>query len=599
MSTERAYKRSEYTQENLDDSYSSKYDFEINIGTWKKILITILNLLTGGLGTLIEPFLLKSTKKRLIFAGILLAFFQILHFLHGFSLLTKVQFLEDIYNKISDDSMFEAIFGNEEKNDDKNGEESENFELIDYFTNDSKLNVANLIAKKSRVKFLKECFGIISGMSYCNSIFTMLLDFMDDENNKILSYKVVLYSIFNPGGGIILASFALIPSIDCCNGNYNIKGIVICIISIIIGLVVMLSPISLILGLFLTKITDKMITVFPLKITLIFVGVLGILLSIITSGYNKKLIKDSFEIFKEKKEMLLPFEITFKIGKKLEVLRADFGCESFSRLIANMIIPGSGTISLICKNECNCNKCSFFFVGFNQFLIGGLFFFSTILVIFQIPNPFSFFYYIIFSSFDREISIYYFIRLVDYFYVVGLCFYFSGIVLILISDYLRAEKIENLKFEISGIAGIILNILTGGLGTLLFITLIGDSYTPIDCDVEKCYNLCWCWCCCICRYCAEIWSSANCQRAIFVLIIVIGGFIGYFGTLYCIFFSDTASKATKITYPIFYFVFSIVLGLYPLLDNSIRNRTSCPIKRKANNKYQLVKINDVEIYNKI
>ena len=40
MSTERAYKRSEYTQENLDDSYSSKYDFEIKIGKWKKILIT-------------------------------------------------------------------------------------------------------------------------------------------------------------------------------------------------------------------------------------------------------------------------------------------------------------------------------------------------------------------------------------------------------------------------------------------------------------------------------------------------------------------------------------------------------------------------------
>ena len=168
-------------------------------------------------------------------------------------------------------------------------------------------------------------------MSYCNSIFSILLDFMDDEKNKILSYKVVLYSILNPGGGIILASFALIPSVDCCRGIYNIKGIIICIISIIVGLIVMLTPISLILGLFLTKITAKMITVFPLKITLIFIGVLGILLSIITSGYNKKLIKDSFDIFKEKKEMLLPLEIPFKVGGKLEVLRADFGCESFSR----------------------------------------------------------------------------------------------------------------------------------------------------------------------------------------------------------------------------------------------------------------------------
>lgn len=86
-----------------------------------------------------------------------------------------------------------------------------------------------------------------------------------------------------------------------------------------------------------------------------------------------------------------------------------------------------------------------------------------------------------------------------------------------------------MKFEISGIAGITLNILTGGLGTLLFIVLIGDSYTPDDIDVEKCCGWCWCWYCCIYRCCAYIWSSAQCQKAIYTLIILIGGFIGYFG----------------------------------------------------------------------
>ena len=186
---------------------------------------------------------------------------------------------------------------------------------MESFNNNTKLNVANLISKKSRIKFLKECFSIISGMSYCNSIFSILLDFMDDKKNKILSYKVVLYSIFNPGGGIILSSFALIPSCDCSNGIYNIKGIIICIISIIVGLIVMLTPISLILGLFLTKITDKMITVFPLKITLIFIGSLGILISIITSGYNKKLIKDSFDIFKTKKKIYYLFKLHLKLER--------------------------------------------------------------------------------------------------------------------------------------------------------------------------------------------------------------------------------------------------------------------------------------------
>jgi hypothetical protein len=77
----------------------------------------------------------------------------------------------------------------------------------------------------------------------------------------------------------------------------------------------MLTPISLILGLFLTKITSRMITVFPLKITLIFIGSLGILISIITSGYNKKLIKDSFDIFKTKKKIYYLFKLHLKLEK--------------------------------------------------------------------------------------------------------------------------------------------------------------------------------------------------------------------------------------------------------------------------------------------
>jgi predicted PurR-regulated permease PerM len=64
----------------------------------------------------------------------------------------------------------------------------------------------------------------------------------------------------------------------------------------------MLTPISLIFGLFLTKITNRMITIFPLKITFIFFGCLGILLSVITSGFNKRLIRESYDLFKKKKK---------------------------------------------------------------------------------------------------------------------------------------------------------------------------------------------------------------------------------------------------------------------------------------------------------
>ena len=164
-------KENKDNQDNSDNSYSYMYDFEIQLHVWKKILILVLNILTGGLGTLIEPFLNeKNRKKRLIFAGIVLSFFQILHFLHAIALLNKVKFLEDIYDKICDDNVFEIIFGDGKKDDNDAEEQSEQMQYFKSFIDDNKLNVAELISKNSRITFLKECFTYISGMSYCNSI---------------------------------------------------------------------------------------------------------------------------------------------------------------------------------------------------------------------------------------------------------------------------------------------------------------------------------------------------------------------------------------------------------------------------------------------
>ena len=144
-------------------------------------------------------------------------------------------------------------------------------EIIDGF----KFNISETISQESRKKFLKFFFGIISGMSYANSIFTTIVNFLDAgyEKNKLLGYKIVLYSIFNPGEGMLLASFAMIPS--CI--KTDIRGIVLSILSIILSLVIILSPVSLSIGVFLTKLTNKMITLFPLKIKLIYIGFIGIL----------------------------------------------------------------------------------------------------------------------------------------------------------------------------------------------------------------------------------------------------------------------------------------------------------------------------------
>ena len=108
-----------------------------------------------------------------------------------------------------------------------------------------------------------------------------------------------------------------------------------------------------------------------------------------------------------------------------------------------MIIPRLGTMTLLCKNECNCYKYGYFCAGIVQFFIGGYFFLMTILLNFQISYAFSFFYehYENIFSLNNNEMFNYSIRFINYFYVVvGLCFYFSGIVLIIISDYLRGEK---------------------------------------------------------------------------------------------------------------------------------------------------------------
>ena len=154
-----------------------------------------------------------------------------------------------------------------------------------------------------------------------------------------MAYKIVLYSIFNPGGGILLAFFALIPS---CEEN-DTKGIILSILSIILGLIIILSPVTLSIGIFLSKLANKMMSLFPLKIALIYIGFFGIFISF----FNKRKLLEVKDLIK-KKEPLKLFDILYKCGQLVHLYSA-FGFKSFFRLIANIIIPGSGTISLFYK----------------------------------------------------------------------------------------------------------------------------------------------------------------------------------------------------------------------------------------------------------
>ena len=61
-------------QNDFNDYIIDQYDFEILLSGWQKILILVLNIFTGGLGTLLLPFLNKKQKKiSIICAALLLA----------------------------------------------------------------------------------------------------------------------------------------------------------------------------------------------------------------------------------------------------------------------------------------------------------------------------------------------------------------------------------------------------------------------------------------------------------------------------------------------------------------------------------------------
>ena len=320
----------------IDEKIFEPYNYEIIIPCWEKVLVVVLNILTGGLGTILLPFLNKKKDRVImIFAGILLGFFQTLHFLHFFSLLKNIKFLDDIYEYISGDIFLELFLGDNDIdnndddsikdyndyvksnlkssiNDDLNDED--NRDILGLIINSLNLNISEIISQKERKTFLKILFGIISGMSYANSFFTTLVNFMADDNkkpNKKISYKIMLYSFLNPGAGIILSSFALFPYCRCCENKYNVRGIILSILGIIFGIIIMFSPVCLCVGTYLIKITDKMMTLFPIKITLILVGALGILLSFITSKFNQNTI---LEITSNK---INPFDIIYKSGSNL------------------------------------------------------------------------------------------------------------------------------------------------------------------------------------------------------------------------------------------------------------------------------------------
>ena len=493
----------------------------------------------------------------MIIAGIIFGIMQIFHVFHFFSLLCKVPFIEKIYERIVDDDFLTKFIW--VKNNDINSNDEINV-IKDTDTNDIpsffatlmenlSLDLNNLIIKKKRKKVLKWIFGFISGLSYGNSLFTALINLLEYSNspNKVLAIKIILYNIFNPGSGIILSCFLFFPSCDCENRKYDCAGICLSITGIIFGIFILFCPVLCGLGTFLIKISDKMITIFPLKITLIFIGVSGIIISFIFSGINYNTIIEA--VSEGAKREIRPLEIICRCGGKggkLDKLVSTFGIGSFVRLILNMIVPGLGTFFLQCKYGCN-----FFiiFVSILQFAIGGMFFFSSIyLLLFHktfSSNYESFFNKIFEISkngvLDENIIAG---KVFNLFYTYGLCFYFSGFYIILVLDYV--DNIKEIKPYATYLTHIILTSLTGGLGFTLFFP----------------------------AYVSYFNFTSDLQIIIALVIFVGGGFFVYGGFIYCLFFWSYINLASKICFPIFIFVLICTYDILREINYKIRNTVS-------------------------
>ncbi len=293
----------------------------------------------------------------------------------------------------------------------------------------------------------------------------------------------------------------------------------------------MICPIFICLGIYLLKITQSITDIYPIKFTLLFIGIIGTIVSFSFSFVKKNAIIASYE------KNVKPFDIVMNFKENLKNLKSNFGLKSLMRILANMILPGSGTFSLIFKYKCN-NCCykpylGFFFLSIYQLYSGSIFLYLILDIVLNILNI---------SPSDNCFvpSLWYKEEDGDFYfecegrynccYTLHFLFYFSGIVVIIISDYL---KIYQKHFVI--ITMLILNLFTGGFGTLLFIDLFNE---PDEFGLRR-----------------KI--SARCETLLGISILSVPI---YYNAVYFLFFFDLEDKALLYLFLPLYLILYIVMA---------------------------------------
>ena len=391
---------------------------------WQNFFILILNFCSGGVGTIISPFILEENCNcRKILIAIIIGIIQILHFVHILSLIFKFQFIDNFYDIIGGENILIPFLDDRYKVFINNTKEIED-------SIEPEINPNEILSKNSRISFLKIFMLILSGLSYINSNLTPFIDLIKGDKAGL---KIITYGIFNPGAGVFISAILFF--------NEEYRKIIFSLIGVLFGILLMVCPYILGIGLYLTKIIKNIVNLFLIKFLFTYFGALGTIYSLIYAFLQKDIdINDDnngmFDIYIE--------------GCSDHEIKSNFNIYTIIRIISNIILPGSGVFSLMCKFRCHVGLV---FIGILQ--IAAYFFFWLV-----------FFSGIMQEQGDEE----------NYLGLLGIfCFLLTniiaGILIIFISEYFEKRPT---KYNGLGILPLtILNLTTGGYGN--FLTIFNDN----------------------------------------------------------------------------------------------------------------------------
>lgn len=422
---------------------------------YKKLIILILNFCTCGFGTIISPFILNGECScRKVFVAIIYGLLQVLHFVNIISMIFGFKFIKDFYDIIGGENILKPFMSDKYKEfSEMANEVSEKIPPNDVF----KIEPPGILSMDQRVYFLKIFLLLISGISYINSNLSPIIDLIKEKD---LDFKMLTYGVFNPGAGMFISGILFFNNEGCKT--------IISLIGVIIGILLMFCPFILGIGLYLMKIVKNILNFYLVKIIITSFGFFATIFSLIFSFLQNNLDKND----KKKQKNIFDIDCKFAENKENYEIKSHFGIGTIIRIIANIILPGSGIFSLACKYGCDDGV---FITGFVHIFSGLIFIYTIFYLIFKKREDYD---YEQENKYEQYLFVY-------SLFTINLINHYCGALIIFISDYFP-KKPKNYD-GLGALIIIILNLLSGGYGNLIIISIIFNYCEKIiKCTESKC-----------------------------------------------------------------------------------------------------------------